>query len=283
MQNILHKVLQQSVNYIPWKLRYLIRHIPGIAEFQRWLIQKYISEKNFIHTINAGPGKGLSVCIKLPEDKGLWTGTYENQFVDAIAKTIKSGFTCLDIGSYHGFIGGVMAINGAKQVICFDPMPKNVDEIRKLISLNPQLKIQVRQEAVGADDGIETFEIMLKESMGKLSGSKFQCYAIGGSTLKVQVRSIDSLWAENVFEIPDIIKIDVEGSEAAVLKGAKRILDLGSPQIFIETHSQKLNEECKQILKRYNYICKNLSGSGASAFSKNEISHLKATKTLYST
>src|SRR5438105_5050128 len=99
------KLFRQSVNWVPWQFRNQIRHVPGLAALQRWLVARFIGGESFIHQINAGPGKGLKVLIKLPDDKGLWTGTYETRFVQAIAKSVKAGSVCLDIGSYHGFVG----------------------------------------------------------------------------------------------------------------------------------------------------------------------------------
>src|ERR1035438_8233496 len=118
---MIKKFLRQSVNLVPWRLRNQIRRVPGLAVFQRWVVHRFISGESFVHEINAGPGKGLKVLVKLPDDKGLWTGTYETSFVGAIADAVKPDRTCLDIGSYHGFVGGVLAQRGAAKVVCFDP------------------------------------------------------------------------------------------------------------------------------------------------------------------
>ena len=154
------KIIQKSINIIPWGIRDYIKNIPGLSAFQRWLIKKYIGTETFVHKINAGPACGLKIKIKLPEDKSIWTGKYENIFIDAIAKKIKPGMICFDTGSYHGFVGGVMGVRGAKQVICFEPMPSNVEAIKTLISLNTNLNITIKPYAVGAADKTEEFENM---------------------------------------------------------------------------------------------------------------------------
>jgi FkbM family methyltransferase len=252
--------------------------VPGLAAFQRWVVHRFISGESFVHEINAGPGKGLKVMVKLPDDKGLWTGTYETCFVGAIADAVRPGSTCLDVGSYHGFVGGVMAQRGAAKVVCFDPLPKNVAVIKGLIGLNPRLGLTVRAEAVGERDGTATFEIMPESSMGKLAGSAFQTGRRGMEKISTTVRTLDSLLAEGVFPPPGLIKIDVEGAESSVLAGARKLLATGSPVVFIEAHSPVLKRDCERMLRELGYEVETLGRSGASAQVQAGISHLKAWK-----
>jgi len=264
-------------------MRDQIRRVPGLAALQRWVVYQFISGESFVHQINAGPGKGLKVMIRLPEDKGLWTGTYETFFVGAIATAVKVGSTCLDIGSYHGFVGGVMAQRGAAKVVCFDPLPQNVAVIKALIGLNPRLNLSVRAEAVGDQDGTMAFEIMPQASMGKLACSTFQTGCQGLETITIPVRSLDSLLADNVFSLPSLVKIDVEGAEADVLAGATKLLAGGSPILFIEAHSPALEKKCKDILRKANYEVKKLAVLGESKLTQGGVSHLKAWKVCHNT
>ena len=51
---------------------------------------------------------------------------------------------------------------------------------------------------------------------------------------------------------PTILKIDVEGEEAAVLRGARRLL--GSDQaLLVSTHSAELYQECRAILQPFGF------------------------------
>ncbi|MCS7063597.1 MAG: FkbM family methyltransferase [Methylacidiphilales bacterium] len=52
------------------------------------------------------------------------------------------------------------------------------------------------------------------------------------------------------------IKIDVEGAELDVLKGAEKILREREVRLLIETHEEKLEEECKEFLSRLGYWVK---------------------------
>ena len=82
------KILRLSVNCLPHGVRHRISHLPGIAAFQRWLVNRVLSGDPFVHTINAGPAAGLRFEVTLPLDKAIWAGTYERKFAAEIARRV---------------------------------------------------------------------------------------------------------------------------------------------------------------------------------------------------
>ncbi len=57
----------------------------------------------------------------------------------------------------------------------------------------------------------------------------------------------------------DLIKIDVEGAESEVLKGALKTLKKFHPQIIFEAWSKEDLEKSEKILKALNYSIKQLN------------------------
>jgi hypothetical protein len=53
--------------------------------------------------------------------------------------------------------------------------------------------------------------------------------------------------------IPSLIKIDVEGAEIDVLKGARNLLSIHKPNILLSTHSDELRKKCLDFLIQMNY------------------------------
>ena len=74
-------------------------------------------------------------------------------------------------------------------------------------------------------------------------------------SIRVPVVRLDSLPLPS----PDLIKLDVEGSETAVLRGARQLLERAGPAIVIELHAT--NEEVSDLLDDCGYTTQNLDSS----------------------
>lgn len=80
----------------------------------------------------------------------------------------------------------------------------------------------------------------------RLGGSRDDSYSVISSStnfFSVRSKSIDTILKEEAISIVDIMKIDVEGTEVAVLKGAREIL-LNSPslEVLVEVSSDNISE-----------------------------------------
>lgn len=249
----LRRLIARSVDVLPWGVRNRIKSLPLVAPLQRWLVNSAMKDAEFVHRITAGPATGLSMRIRLPEDKLYWTGTWEQDVTSALAAEVTPGMVCYDIGSHRGFMAGVMAASGATEVICFEPNPQNAGTIEDLIALNPQMKLSLQTIAVGAADTTATFEVMPETSMGKLSSSSFQHGTDGQTRIEVQVARLDTLIDNQVIAPPDLLKIDIEGAEQDALKGAVATIEKFRPTLLIEVHSHDLLTSCRQWLAERNY------------------------------
>jgi len=247
------KLLQLSVNALPLAMRGWIKHIPVVAGSQRWLVNRFLSSEPFTHTINAGPATGLRFEITLPNDKAIWAGTFESEFSAALHGGIRPGDICYDIGSYRGYMSGIMALAGAGQVVACEPLPENVAALQRFAKLNPALPVLIQQIAIGESDGEVKFRIMPDLSMGKLATSAFQIESAFEKELIVEMQRLDTLIFEKGYPRPDVIKIDVEGTEVDVLRGAKKTLGECRARVFLEVHSTALMEECSQFLGSLDY------------------------------
>lgn len=271
------KALQNSVRLVPWRLRAVIKRIPLVAELQRWIVQRTFEGREFVHVVDAGPAKGLRSIVVLPDDKGIWTGTYELSFVSALTGTIRPGDVCFDVGGWRGYVGGAMAIAGAAQVVIFEPLPANCDRIRALQRLNPRLPIRLVQAAVAEADSQTRFAVMPATSMGKLCDAPFQAGVCGKESITVDVVSLDSWLERSNSPLPQVVKVDVEGAELMVLKGARRMLQQSRPTWFIEAHSHTLAAEVVEILEPLGYDVRTLeTDKRPDGASEPEVCHIAA-------
>jgi FkbM family methyltransferase len=245
--------LGASVNWIPFAWRRQVKNVPGVAALQRLIVSRFLSAEPFIHFVNAGPAAGLRFEISLPKDKAIWTGTHEPAFASAIADSVHRGDVCYDVGGYRGYLGGVMAIAGASAVIVFEPLPANQRALKRLCELNPELPIQVQPIALGATNSPVTLQVMPDDSMGRLATSALSPGTQPPAFISVDVRTLDELQSRGEIPPPDLIKIDVEGAELDVLRGATATLRLSQPLVFLEAHSQVIEVECVKELESQGY------------------------------
>lgn len=247
------RLLSVVLAVLPFWVRVRVHKIPGIAPMQRWIIERLGARGSFEHRISAGPAKGLVFRIRLPDDKLYWTGHWEAEIASTLAKLVKPGMVCLDIGGHRGFMAGILAQHGACKVHCFEPNPENIAQIEDVCALNPGLAICLHPFAIGEEDGVVEFEVMPDSAMGKLAGSEFQFDRPGVKTLKVIKRSLDSLVSEGVIKPAKIIKIDIEGGEFDALRGAERMICEQKPVLLIEIHTLALLNRCSDWLRQRGY------------------------------
>lgn len=257
-----------ALRLVPWSLRDRVRSIPGVAALQRFIVSRTLDGRTFDHFVDAGPAKGITFKVRMPEDKGVWTGTYEIDFATRLAAHVPPGGIAYDIGGWHGFFAGVMAAQGAREVHVFEPLSQNTERIRELIALNPAKSITLHACAVGERDTEMDLMVMPETSMAKLETSTFQASETSGTKVRVKLRGIDSIIAHSEAPPPSLMKIDVEGAEVMVLEGARETIRRHRPVIFVEVHSAALLEKCRQFLKAEDYRIEMIDADPAAARAK---------------
>lgn len=133
----------------------------------------------------------------------------------------------VEAGCHHGLTTLLLAKrvpNG--HVYAFEALPKNVEILSKNIGLNGCGNVTVIGKAVGSKGG----EITIKEKPNSAVIPGAKC------GLRVQVISIDEFVAQSGI-VPDLLKIDVEGFEYDVFKGAVETLKK-RPAVFVEIHTE---------------------------------------------
>lgn len=153
---------------------------------------------------------------------------------------IKKGDIVFDCGAHHGCTTVVLSnwVGDEGKVIAFEPVPKNCEIIKKNIKLNNLTNVILEEKAVGA-------------GVGKVNISGASNSRIISSSRGIEV-SLTKLDEYRHFK-PSLLKIDVEGFEREVLKGAKNILS-SIPKLAIEIHTEILPRFGYQVEDLFNLI-----------------------------
>jgi FkbM family methyltransferase len=128
--------------------------------------------------------------------------------------------------------------------VAFEPLPRNLKFLSLHVGTNHAGNTAVIDSAVGECSGEAFFDDTRPHDMGSISES-------GG--LRVRLVSIDDLVESGTIQAPAVMKIDVEGFEEPVLRGARRTMRTHRPIIMLSTHSAPLFERCAGILREAGY------------------------------
>jgi FkbM family methyltransferase len=186
-----------------------------------------------------GPLRGLK-WIAGSGDHGCWLGSYEHYKQRLFYATIEPKNVVWDIGANVGLYS-LVASRKAMRVIAVEPVEANVKYLERHITLNGIRNVEVVVAAVARECGQAWFSAGDNRSTGHLAA---------GPT-RVDVVTLDSMLVK--FGAPDVIKMDVEGTEYLALQGAERCL-AGNPVIFLATHSATLAAQCSDLLRSAGYI-----------------------------
>jgi len=151
--------------------------------------------------------------------------------IDAIPLTGES--IVLDIGANIGIMTLIFA-KRAKHVHAFEPAPRSLS----LLRLNAPDNCTVHPVAIGDQNGTVHFAEM----------EAFDMSHVADEGIEVPMRTVDSFGLK-----PDFIKIDVEGYEPQVLRGAMSTLKAG-PIVMFEALTPQGFDECRAILLSANPV-----------------------------
>lgn len=134
----------------------------------------------------------------------------------------------LDVGAYTGLFAISAAMLGASP-IAIEPLPANRKRIRDNAAIN---LVAVMVLPGAAYDVIGTRELCYNDNTSFLtSGASLVRKSVGPGSLVVDTFPIDALHLCDV----RMIKIDVEGAEVPVLRGARETLRQWHPTLIVET------------------------------------------------
>ena len=193
--------------------------------------------KNEDSVIQRGAGKGLRFNPG-GSNVSYLLGTAEQEIQEVLQLWLRPGMTVYDVGANVGFITVIAAsLVGKRGSVCgFEPVPVLADQAVHNASLNQFRQVHIHRVALSDQDGEAVFQVSKNLTMGRLVNRESH-EPDAANELVVRKRKLDTLVAAEGLPAPDLVKIDVEGAEAAVLDGAAEILQRTRPALLIELHS----------------------------------------------
>jgi FkbM family methyltransferase len=223
--SLLGKILRFPLRLIP--AQSVVRIMQGKLRGTRWIV-----------------GSSTHAC---------WLGTYEFDKRLAFEAAVTDGSVVLDVGAHVGYytlLASVVVGPGGK-VFAFEPLHGNRRYLQRHLRLNNIENVTVIDAAVSNHTGVAWFQEGQTSSTGRIAPD---------GALQIRTVALDDLVARGEIPLPSHIKIDIEGAEVAALLGARSILQMSHPTLFIATHSRDIHQQCCDFLRSLDYRLEAIDG-----------------------
>ncbi|MCX7114114.1 MAG: FkbM family methyltransferase [Proteobacteria bacterium] len=205
-------------------------------------------------------------------DFSIWLlGSFEPETVRCYKKIVKAGDVVLDIGANIGAhtLPLAQAVGAQGKVIAFEPTDYAYAKLSKNCLLNPDLA-----------ERIHCLQVMLVDSeiAGKPTPGLYSSWPLKEeiglhelhqgrlmTTTGADARMLDSVILSLKLDRVDFIKLDIDGFECGMMRGASGVLSKWKPTIIMELSPYVLDEqgssldELIDLLRKHTYALYDLS------------------------
>jgi FkbM family methyltransferase len=186
------------------------------------------------------PGGGL-VHLHPRETLGFATlvyGGFETAEISCAIELATPGLTAFDVGANVGIytvaIGRAAGHEGL--VVAVEPDTTNVSRLRDNLALNSIANAQVVEAVAGDREGV--VELQVADDPAYHSVVEIERGHVAVGTMAVRSVPLDRVW-EDLGRAPvSLVKIDVEGAEPSVLRGAREMLRSTHPALLVEAKDE---------------------------------------------
>jgi FkbM family methyltransferase len=251
---------------LPWFLKYYILVHPFL-----WRLFAGVARRTGWDDSQLGwyvPKNGPYADIRLPvlHTNFLWVpiGGYEPVVTYWLSKILSDaswgcvGADVWDVGAHRGYTALLCAKHRSGRIVAFEPDATNLKSFRDNLKANPSLseQIEVLPVAIAETDGPvslespddDTTQCQLVSQGVAPRDKQFDVVTVA----TVPAVSLDSMLAEGR-KAPGLLKIDVEGAEYLVLRGAQNLVRHFHPLVLLEYHNINAKRQCVAYLKENGY------------------------------
>lgn len=209
-------------NFLPWA--------PLANQAARWLERRYPRSCKVVHRKRNGVWLELDLG-RFIDFEIFYGARFEQALVTAIKPIIKPGMTVVDVGANSGFYTMVFSslVGETGCVWAFEPTDWGARAIARQVGLNNFKNIRLVRAALTSDPKTTEGIIEFDPYYPLFS----DCYQHRASTEIVRSTSIDALFSESN-QVVDLIKIDVDGPELSILRGAVETIKNSRPILVLE-------------------------------------------------
>jgi len=180
-------------------------------------------------------------------------GQYEAVVQRALCAHLKPGSVFYDVGAHIGIVSmfGGQLVGTKGMVYAFEADPANASRIEEHLRRNNFNQIRVVPCAVWSCEGRLKFKCASTQSSRNEGAIAADTATSGESTIEVEALSLDHFVKDHF--PPTLLKIDVEGAEAEILRGSEEVFSRTRPVMICEVHHEQAAQEVAEWLQQRGY------------------------------
>ena len=170
-----------------------------------------------------------------------YPSSYEPEKAEFLRRHCPPETTVVDVGAHFGVFTVIMAraVGPHGSVLAFEPTPSTRAALQRTVDNNHlEAVVSVRPEAVSSTDGEQEF--IASPHTGDMGNSLVAHAAGGADRVRIRTVTLDSVAGAAPVSC---LKIDAEGAELDVLRGATTILRERRPALALEIHPWVLEQQ----------------------------------------
>lgn len=232
--------------------------------FGKWL-------PRLAYPVICGPLKGAKFILgTFSGDCGgvaAYCNMIEPEQTSTFVDTLKKGQVFFDIGANVGYytILGARIVGSQGKVFAFEPVIRNLAYLYQHTVLNKANNVTLVSAACSDTISLTLFSGARNFAEGHINDNILLENEANNLLFPVPTVTVDAM-VQQLGVTPDVIKIDVEGAELSVLRGAQGTLREAKPKIFLSTHSDMLRSTCLEYLEELGYTFEVMNHDNRSEF-----------------
>lgn len=155
----------------------------------------------------------------------IWQGGFEKAEMRFVESFLRSAMTAFDLGAHHGLYTLLLSqrVGDSGKVFAFEPSDRERKRLQRHLRLNRCSNVRVESLALGSEES--NGQLFLPEA-GEDWCNSLRPPEVSGTTrtAEVQISTLDAYLRRAKIGYVDFVKLDVEGAELSVLKGAHHLL-----------------------------------------------------------
>ena len=198
-------------------------------------------------------GATLELAHKGAANYLYWLGMYEPETLSVFTQLARDASVIFDIGAAEGVYALLAATaNPAARIFAFEPFAGAADSVERNFELNRSVtkNASLHRMALGAEDGTATLYVA-SESGG--NSSLNPAFRTSHGEQRTEVCRGDSFMTAHRLDRLDLMKVDTESTEPAVLRGFGEMLARHRPDIVCEVLPGRTEAELDAILRPLGY------------------------------